>query len=170
MIKLENVYKFYKIERYRKVVLNDVSINFEPGVNYAILGINGAGKSTLVRILAGAELPNSGRITRSVRVSWPLGFSGGLHHSMTGRENAQFLARVYGEDVRRVVNFVEDFAEVAARIALNFERGNKDPHIRQRHALSHILQRIAKRQSQVLLLERCPKFFGDRISHFLRDQ
>ena len=61
MIKLENVYKFYKIERYRKVVLNDVSINFEPGVNYAILGINGAGKSTLVRLLAGAELPNSGQ-------------------------------------------------------------------------------------------------------------
>ena len=112
MIKLENVYKFYKIERYRKVVLNDVSINFEPGVNYAILGINGAGKSTLVRLLAGAELPNSGRITRSVRVSWPLGFAGGLHVGMTGRENAQFLARIYGEDVRRVVNFVEDFAEV----------------------------------------------------------
>lgn len=112
MIKLENVYKFYKIERHRKVVLNDVSINFEPGVNYAVLGINGAGKSTLVRLLAGAELPNSGRITRSVRVSWPLGFTGGLHPGMTGRENAQFLARVYGEDVRRVVNFVEEFAEV----------------------------------------------------------
>jgi capsular polysaccharide transport system ATP-binding protein len=112
MIQLDSVYKFYRIERYRKVVLDHVSINFEPGVNYAILGINGAGKSTLVRLLAGAELPNSGRITRSVRVSWPLGFAGGLHHALTGRENAQFLARVYGEDVRRVVNFVEDFAEV----------------------------------------------------------
>jgi len=31
---------------------------------------------------------------------------------MTGRENAQFVARIYGEDVRRVVNFVEDFAEI----------------------------------------------------------
>ena len=112
MIKLDNVYKFYKIERHRKVVLNDVSINFEPGVNYAVLGINGAGKSTLVRLLAGAELPNRGRIRRSVRVSWPLGFSGGLHFSMTGRENAQFVARIYGEDVRKVVNFVEDFAEI----------------------------------------------------------
>ena len=62
MIKLDNVYKFYRIERHRKVVLNDVSINFEPGINYAVLGINGAGKSTLVRLLAGAELPNRGRI------------------------------------------------------------------------------------------------------------
>lgn len=112
MIKLEDVYKFYRIERYRKVVLNRVSINFEPGVNYGILGVNGAGKSTLIRLLAGAELPNSGRIKRSVRISWPLGFGGGLHPGMTGRENAQFLARVYGEDIRRVVNFVEDFAEI----------------------------------------------------------
>ena len=31
---------------------------------------------------------------------------------MTGRENAQFVGRVYGEDVRKVVNFVEDFAEI----------------------------------------------------------
>lgn len=112
MIQLDDVYKFYRIERHRKVVLDHVSANFEPGVSYGILGINGAGKSTLIRILAGAELPNRGRVRRTVRISWPLGFGGGLHPNMTGRENAQFLARIYGEDTRRVVNYVEDFAEI----------------------------------------------------------
>jgi capsular polysaccharide transport system ATP-binding protein len=112
MIELKDVYKFYRIERHRKVVLDHVSMKFEAGTNYAVLGVNGAGKSTLIRLIAGAEIANKGRIRRDVRVSWPLGFNGGLHPHMTGRENAQFIARIYGENVRRVVNFVEDFAEI----------------------------------------------------------
>jgi capsular polysaccharide transport system ATP-binding protein len=111
MIALQDVSKFYRIEGYRKVVLNHVSINFEAGHSYGILGVNGAGKSTLVRILAGTELPNAGRVRRSVRVSWPLGFAG-MHPGMTGRENVRFIARAYGEDMKRTVEFVEDFAEI----------------------------------------------------------
>lgn len=116
MIQLENIHKFYRIDRLKKVVLKDVNFNFEPGRSYGILGINGAGKSTLMRILAGTELPNRGRVRRSVRVSWPMGFAGGLHTGMTGRENVMFVARVYGENVRRVVDFVEDFAEIGPYI------------------------------------------------------
>jgi capsular polysaccharide transport system ATP-binding protein len=61
-------------------------------------------------------LPNSGRVRRSVRVSWPLGLAGGFHPLMTGRENVKFVARAYGEDVRRVLDFVEDFAELGEYI------------------------------------------------------
>ncbi len=112
MIRCDNLYKYYRIERLKKVVLNNVSFNFQAGRSYGILGINGAGKSTLMRILAGTELPNSGRIQRSVRVSWPMGFAGGLHREMTGRDNVKFVARAYGENVGEVVDFVEDFAEI----------------------------------------------------------
>lgn len=112
MIYLDNVYKFYRIDRYRKVVLNFVTMNFEPGQSYGIMGVNGAGKSTLMRLLAGTELPNSGTIRRTVRVSWPMGFSGGLHPGMTGRENCQFVARVYGQAPRKILEFVADFADI----------------------------------------------------------
>jgi len=112
MIKFIDVLKFYRIHRHRKVVLNHVSINLESGLSYGIMGVNGSGKSTLIRLIAGAELPNSGRIQRSVRVSWPLGFSGGLHPSLTGRENVTFLSRIYGENPRLVLDFVEDFADL----------------------------------------------------------
>lgn len=112
MIVMQNVSKFYRIEGYRKTILDHVSLVFEPGHSYAVLGVNGAGKSTLMRIMAGTELPNGGRVRRSVRVSWPLGFSGCLHPTMTGRENVRFVARAYGEDVKRTVEFVEDFAEI----------------------------------------------------------
>lgn len=116
MITIENVYKFYRINRLKKIVLRDVSFEFKPGRSYGILGINGAGKSTLMRLLSGTELPNGGRIRRTVKVSWPLGFSGGLHPNMTGRDNVSFVARAYGENVRETVEFVEDFAEVGPYI------------------------------------------------------
>ncbi len=112
MIQLNNVFKFYKTPQHVKVVLDHVSTVFESGWSYALLGVNGAGKSTTLRLISGTELPNSGKIRRSVRVSWPLGFSGGFHHLMTGRDNVKFVARIYGEEVRRVVNFVEDFSEL----------------------------------------------------------
>ena len=116
MIRIEKIHKFYRINRLKKVVLRDVSFDFKSGRSYGILGINGAGKSTLMRILAGTELPNGGKVRRTVRVSWPLGFAGGLHTSMTGRDNISFVARAYGEDIRRVVDFVEDFAEIGPYI------------------------------------------------------
>lgn len=116
MIQLENVFKYYRTNGHLKVVLDHISLDFMAGRSYGILGVNGAGKSTLMRVLAGTELPNSGRVRRSARISWPLGFSGGLHPKLTGRENVAFIARVYGHDVRRAVNFVEDFAEIGAYI------------------------------------------------------
>lgn len=112
MLHLENVHKYYRINKLKKVVLRDVSFEFQSGRSYGILGINGAGKSTLMRILAGTELPNHGRIRRTVRVSWPMGFAGGLHPGMTARENISFVARAYGEPIRDVIEFVEDFAEI----------------------------------------------------------
>lgn len=116
MIELQDVFKFYRTPNSLKIVLDHVSMRLEDGRSYAILGINGAGKSTLMRLLAGSELPNSGRIKRSGRVSWPLGFAGGLHPKMTGRENIQFVARLYGQNIRRAIDFVEDFAEIGAYI------------------------------------------------------
>ncbi len=116
MIELHNVYKRYRSHGHVKVILDHITFNFVAGRSYGILGVNGAGKSTLMRILAGTELPNSGRVRRRARISWPLGFTGGLHHLLTGRENVQFVARIYGADVRRVTNFVEDFAEIGAYI------------------------------------------------------
>lgn len=112
MIQLDRVFKFYRTEGHLKIVLDHASAVFQSGRSYGLLGVNGAGKSTTMRIIAGTELPNAGRIRRSVRVSWPLGFSGGFHPKMTGRENVKFVARAYGANVRQVIEFVEDFAEI----------------------------------------------------------
>src|SRR5260370_1183591 len=111
MIQLNDVFKFYRTGGHVKIVLDHVSTVFQSGRSYGLLGVNGAGKSTTIRLIAGTELPNAGQVRRSVRVSWPLGLASGFHPFMTGRENVKFVARAYGEDVRRVIQFVEVFPE-----------------------------------------------------------
>jgi ATP-binding cassette subfamily F protein 3 len=44
-----------------KVVLEDVTLHIERGDRIALVGHNGAGKSTLMRLLSGAEAPDSGQ-------------------------------------------------------------------------------------------------------------
>jgi capsular polysaccharide transport system ATP-binding protein len=112
MIALEQVTKTYRTASGRKVVLDDATLNFASGNNVGILGANGAGKSTLIRLLAGSEMPDRGKISRYARVSFPLGFGGTFHGALSGRENAAFIARIYGAPLRRTLRYVEEFAEL----------------------------------------------------------
>jgi capsular polysaccharide transport system ATP-binding protein len=112
MITFETVSKAYRTKESRKVILERASFEIPGDRNLGILGPNGAGKSTIIRMIAGIEHPDSGRIRRRGRISFPLGFSGTFAGSMTGRENAIFLARVYGADPREVVASAKEFAEI----------------------------------------------------------
>jgi len=44
MIALEGVSKVYRTRNGQKTVLDDVSVTFESGYNFGVLGVNGAGK------------------------------------------------------------------------------------------------------------------------------
>lgn len=112
MIELEDVFKAYRAHKGMRVVLDHINLRIESGTNIGILGYNGAGKSTLLRILSGVEAPDAGVVRRSGRISWPLGFAGGFSGSLSGEENCRFVARLYGEDVDRIVGFTHEFSEL----------------------------------------------------------
>ena len=57
-LKISNVTKIYP----GCVANDDVSLEFNSGKIYALLGENGAGKSTLVKILSGVIIPDEGKI------------------------------------------------------------------------------------------------------------
>ena len=52
----------YAYEKMARKLLENVTIEFEEGKFYAILGGSGAGKSTLLGLLAGLDVPTSGKI------------------------------------------------------------------------------------------------------------
>ncbi|WP_333825790.1 ABC transporter ATP-binding protein [Pinisolibacter sp.] len=117
MIRFENVTKRYRLKAGVKTILENASFEIPRGRSLGVLGVNGAGKSTLLRLVSGSELPDRGRITRNgVSISWPLGFSGSFHGSLSGRDNLKFACRVYSRDVEAVTDFVQSFAELGAHL------------------------------------------------------
>lgn len=112
MIKFENVSKVYEGRGFHNLVLFDLNFTLPKGINLGICGANGAGKSTLMRLIAGAESPSRGKITRTMSTSWPIGYTSAFQSSLSGADNARFIARIYGRDVKELQAFVDDFAEL----------------------------------------------------------
>lgn len=117
-ISVRNIVKIYHTDVGPKRVLDDISFEVKPGEKLAVLGQNGAGKSTLVKIIGGVELPTSGSIDVGMRMSWPLGFSGGVSLNMSGLDNIRFIARIYNKPIKDMTAEVDDFAELGKDLYL----------------------------------------------------
>jgi len=98
MLEFENVSKSFWTGSQRKVILDQVSFRVELGRSLGILAPNGTGKTTLIKMMAGLEKPDEGEIRRGCRVSFPLGFMGGVVTRVSAMENARYIARLYGLD------------------------------------------------------------------------
>jgi capsular polysaccharide transport system ATP-binding protein len=117
MIAFEEVSKSFATNKGRKVILDRASFRIEPGNSLGILARNGAGKTTIINMIAGLEKPDEGRITRTSRISFPLGFMGGVVNKHTATENARYIARLYGLDP----DYVETFCRWMAGIGNYFD-------------------------------------------------
>lgn len=60
LVSLENIEKSYVEKR----LLDDVSLGINEGDKIGIIGINGTGKSTLLKVIAGVEEPNEGKVIK----------------------------------------------------------------------------------------------------------
>ena len=61
---IENISKSYSVKTLRK----NISFGISEGEKIGIIGVNGTGKSTLLKIIAGVETPETGKITKGNRV------------------------------------------------------------------------------------------------------
>ncbi len=105
MIEFQEVSKSYWTGARRKVILDRASFRIELGNSLGILAENGAGKTTIMNMMAGLEKPDEGRIVKTSRVSFPLGFMGGVNGKHSARENCRYIARLYGLDPDYVEGF-----------------------------------------------------------------
>ena len=98
MIEFQNVSKSFWTGTQRKVILDRASFRVELGNSMGILAPNGTGKTTIINMMAGLEKPDEGEIVRTSRISFPLGFMGGVVPKHTARENARYIAKLYSLD------------------------------------------------------------------------
>ncbi|MCL4672339.1 MAG: ABC transporter ATP-binding protein [Sphingomonadaceae bacterium] len=136
MIRCENIRKSYPAGHGRRAVLKGVNLTIARGERVALLGRNGAGKSTLIKQIGGVELPDSGRIVRHMSISWPIGFNGGFQGSLTGYDNARFIARIYGHSYVDMRDFVEDFTELGGALRMPVKTYSSGMRARLAFALS----------------------------------
>lgn len=117
MIEFRNVSKSFWTGTQRKVILDQASFKIELGRSMGILAPNGTGKTTIINMMAGLEQPDEGKIIRTSRISFPLGFMGGVNPQHSAVENSRYIARIYGLDP----DYVEAFSRYLAGLEEYFE-------------------------------------------------
>ncbi|MCJ8332946.1 MAG: ATP-binding cassette domain-containing protein [Epibacterium sp.] len=98
MLEFVNVSKSFWTGTQRKVILDKVSFRVELGKSLGILAPNGTGKTTLINMMAGLEKPDEGQILRACKISFPLGFMGGVIGRLSAQDNSRYIANLYGLD------------------------------------------------------------------------
>lgn len=140
MITLRNVSKSYPTRQGPATVLDRVNLQVARGEKVGILGRNGAGKSTMIRLISGAEQPDSGSVERSMTVSWPIAFGGAFQGTLTGLDNLRFICRVYGVDPEDKIAFVEDFSELGLYLREPVKSYSSGMRARLAFALSMVIE------------------------------
>lgn len=109
------------------VALDDLSLEVQPGEVFGLLGPNGAGKSTTMALLTGLQIPDSGSVRvldgdpRDAERRRRIGLapqSLALYEQLSGRENLEFFARLFGlrgTRLRQRVDAALDFVQLTDR-------------------------------------------------------
>ncbi|PYG31101.1 capsular polysaccharide transport system ATP-binding protein [Pelagimonas varians] len=131
------VSKSFWTGKQRKVILDRASFRVNLGESLGILAPNGTGKTTLIKLMAGLEKPDEGEVRRTSRVSFPLGFMGGVVSKISARENARFIAKMYGLDP----DYVEAFCRWLCGLEEYFDQpiGTYSSGMRSRFTFSLML-------------------------------
>lgn len=174
MITCQTIHKTYAAGHGERKVLRGLDFAIAKGEHVGFLGRNGAGKTTLIKLLGGVEFPTAGTIRRRMTVSWPLGFGGGFQGSLTGYDNARFIARIYGMSYRDIADFVEDFTELGRQLRAPVKTYSQGMRARLAFALSMAIEFDCYLVDEVILVgdhrfhEKCRlELFGKRSDRAL---
>lgn len=140
IVQLESVSKLYG----NFVALRKISLSFEPGRCYVLLGENGAGKSTLLRVIAGLLKPTHGALrvfdANPAAVRDRIGYMSHapmLYDELSAIENLRYFAGLYSE--RQCLHPVAALRAVGLDPALTRAIGRYSQGMRQRTSLARVL-------------------------------
>ena len=110
LITLENITKSYS----EKVLVNNISLGINDGEKIGLIGVNCTGKSTLLKIISGAEEPDSGTVTKpnKVRIEY-------LPQNPYYDENATVLEQVF-KGTSNEMKILRDYQSILDSLSENF--------------------------------------------------
>lgn len=115
MFELHNVWKGHrKADQHDEWILKGATITVPVGGRIALLGPDRNANSMVLRMLAGVLDPDRGAVRRVGKPCWPFDYSGFIDSKATLRQNATFLARVYGVDAEDVMRIAIELSGVRA--------------------------------------------------------
>ena len=91
--------------------LRDIDFEVPKGEGLGIVGENGAGKSTLLKILAGITAPTSGDFRLEGSVASILELGSAFHGELTGRQNIDLNAAMFGLDRQQIIDHTPGIIE-----------------------------------------------------------
>ena len=111
LITLENISKSYS----EKKLLENISLGINDKEKIGLIGVNGTGKSTLLKIIAGAEVEDSGTITKAnkVRIEY-------LPQNPYYDENATVLEQVF-KGTCEEMKIIGDYQDVLDKINKSYD-------------------------------------------------
>lgn len=62
ILKVENLNYYYQDGEFRRTILKDITVEFEKGKFYSIVGQSGSGKTTFLSLLSALDRPKAGKI------------------------------------------------------------------------------------------------------------
>jgi capsular polysaccharide transport system ATP-binding protein len=115
-------------------LFDGLNLHIDDGERVAILGPQKSGKSTLLRLICGTEEPDSGEVSVSSSISWPIPLATFFLANSTIAANGRFIARLRGLEER---DFPRQAAEsVGLGEFLNVKLGRCPPYAIGRLALA----------------------------------
>ena len=96
-----------------KELFDDVNLLIPTGATVGIIGNPGVGKSTLLNIVAGAELPDRGRVSMDGLSLWSGGIFAAMHAKMTLYQSLRFLGRLYVDNDSEMEEKIEKILELS---------------------------------------------------------
>lgn len=137
MLHFEDVSKSFFMKGRMRPILSEASFTADGLENFGLIVPERRGRTTITNLITGAEQPDSGRIVRHGKISWPVGGVSGLIYPLSGAENCRYIAMIYGLDPEEVLAFVIDLARIGRYIEMPVRTYSST--LRQRLALSLLL-------------------------------
>jgi ABC-type polysaccharide/polyol phosphate transport system ATPase subunit len=132
----EHVLGLFEPRQFQRLqVLDEISIDVQPGETLGIMGRNGCGKSTLLKIICGIFPPDSGEVRTHAAVTPILELGVGWNVELDAVDNVCLAGSVMGlslSELRKRMGEILDFAEL-----------EKFAHLKLKHYSSGMSARLA---------------------------